>query len=145
MFFFAVFAAAVLFVQFESLPPIVLKYHPQRWALGGAALTALIAIVTVFVHVFAFRRVRYVFSPLGIRIEGGIKFHSDLISWKQINDINVSATITEQMFSCATLIVGTQKFGPLFIRFVSNYKNLRAYLETNLKANLDAARNFNPL
>ncbi len=142
---FAVFGATVLFVRFESLPAVITKHHPARWALLGATLTAAVAATAIGIQVFAFRRVRYVFSPLGIRIEGGIKFHSDLITWIQINDINVSATITEQVFGCGTLVVGTYKFGPQFIRFVSDYKNLRAYLEAQLQRNLKNARTINAI
>lgn len=140
---FAVPAAVVLFLTFEKIPRHLMALRP--WAMGSCLIVASIFLGYTLLQLFAFRRVRYVFSPLGIRVEGGIVFHSDLVSWVQINDINVSASLTEQCFGCATLIVGTYKFGPQFIRFVANFKDLRAYLEAQLQKNLGNARTINPI
>lgn len=138
----AISAAFMLFAAVKRHPFFLSHWTTALWVF---LCCVLVWAIILTVKAFAFRRIRYVFSPRGIRVEGGIEFFSDLVAWQHINDINISASISEQLFSCGTVIIGTHKFGPQFLRYVPNYKELRNYLEIQLQTNLKNARSINPI
>jgi len=142
LFLFALSCAVLLWVQNPAMtigPAKLIRAH--MWVVYTLAGVSLLSMVLNYIYQHAqYTQIKYLFSPVGISFEAGLNFKGDFVSWKQINDVNMSASILQRLMKCGTIEVICTDYSVKQMLFVKDPKPLYDYMKDIIGKQLADAR-----